>query len=95
MFYLKGGQAQEVVDPPFLEELKASLDGVLSRTISWVATLPMAEGWNWVILEVLYNISHSMILRNISWISFIATHILASLLALQMKGKTMDASLNI
>ena len=40
----------EAVDAPSLEVLKARLDGALDSLIGRVATLPMAEGWNAMIL---------------------------------------------
>ena len=44
------------------EVLKARLDGALSRLIWWVATLPMAGGWNLVDFEVPSNPSLSIVL---------------------------------
>jgi len=53
---------REVVDAPFLEVFKASLDGDLGSLIWWGATLSTAECWNQVIFEVSSNLSHFMIL---------------------------------
>jgi len=33
------------------------LDGILGCSIEWLATLPMAAGWNEVIFKVLSNLS--------------------------------------
>jgi len=52
---------RETVDAPSLEVLKVRLDGELGSLIWWVATLPMAGGWNYIII-VPSNLSHSMIL---------------------------------
>ena len=43
----------EAVDAPSLEVLKARLDAALDSLIGRVATLPMAEGWNRMILRSL------------------------------------------
>ena len=37
---------REAVDAPSLEALKDRLDGALGSLIWWVASLPMAGGWN-------------------------------------------------
>jgi len=41
------------VDTPSLEVSKARLDGALGSLSWWVAALPTAEGWNWVIFRSL------------------------------------------
>jgi len=38
-----------------LEALKARLDGAVSSLVQWEASLPIAEGWNYVILKVLFH----------------------------------------
>ena len=53
---------KDVVGAPFLEAFRAGLDGTLGNLIWWVATLPMAGGWDWMIFKVLSNLSHSVIL---------------------------------
>ena len=52
---------REAVAVPSLKTFKARLDGALGSLIWWVAALPMAEGWNWMIFKVPSNLSHSMI----------------------------------
>jgi len=37
---------REAVDAPSLEVLKTRLDGALGSLSWWVASLPMAGGWN-------------------------------------------------
>lgn len=37
---------REAVDAPFLEVLKAKLDGALGSLSWWEVSLPMAGGWN-------------------------------------------------
>jgi len=44
-----------------MEALKARLDGALGSLVWWVATLPMAGGWNRVIFKVLSNLSDSVV----------------------------------
>lgn len=44
------------------EAFKARLEGAHGSLIWWVAALPMAEGWNWMILKVPSNLSHAVIL---------------------------------
>ena len=53
---------REAVDALSLEAFKARLDGTLGILSWWVATLPMAGGWNWVGFRFLSNLSHSMVL---------------------------------
>jgi len=50
------------VAAPFLAGLQARLDGALSTLGWWKGSLPMAEGWNWVIYKVPSNPNHSRIL---------------------------------
>jgi len=50
------------VEAPSLWEIKARLDGSLGNLVELVAALPMAGGWNWMILKVPSNLSHSMTL---------------------------------
>ena len=56
---------REALDVPSLEVLKARVDGALGSLIQflvqWVATLPMAWCWNWMIVEVPSNPNHFMI----------------------------------
>lgn len=47
---------------PSLEAFKAKLGGILGRLIRWVAILPAARGWNYVIFEVPSNPGNSVIL---------------------------------
>ena len=41
---------REAVDAPSLEEIKARLDGFLVNLMWWEVPLPMAWGWNHVVL---------------------------------------------
>lgn len=50
------------VDAPSLEALQAMLDEVPGNLIRWVVSAHREQGWNWVILEVPSNPSHSVIL---------------------------------
>lgn len=50
------------VDAPSLEVLKAGLDGALGTLGWWLAALPMASSWNWVVFKLPTNPSHSVIL---------------------------------
>ena len=50
------------VDAPSLEVLKAGLDGALGTLGWWLAALPMAGSWNWVVFKFPTNPSHSVIL---------------------------------
>ena len=52
---------REVVDASSLQVFKAGLDGSLSSLIWWVAALPVAGGWNYMIFKVPSNLSHYMI----------------------------------
>jgi len=54
---------REAVDAPSLEAFKARLDVALGSLFWWLATLPMAGDWNYMITEVLFNPDHSVILR--------------------------------
>jgi len=58
---------EEVVVAPSLEEFKAWLDGALGSLTWWVATHPMARGWNLMVFKTIFktpsNLSHSVILR--------------------------------
>lgn len=51
-FYSEGGEAQEQLAQkdcgcaPSLEEFMASLGGTLGSLTSWVADLPMTDGWS-------------------------------------------------
>ena len=53
---------KEAVDAPSLEAFKARLDVALGSLVWWLAALPTAGDWSWVILKVLSNQSHPMIL---------------------------------
>ena len=53
----------EVINAPFLEAFKARLDGTASNLVWWEVSLPIAGGWNDMILHVLSNPNHSMILQ--------------------------------
>jgi len=43
------------VDAPSLKVFKATLDGTLGSLSWWLATLSMAEGWNWMTFKVSTN----------------------------------------
>ena len=47
---------------PFLEALKARLDGAVSNLVYREVSLPIAGGWNYVILKVPSNPNHFMLL---------------------------------
>jgi len=49
-------------EAPTLEALKARLDGAVSNLVWREVSLPIAGGWNQVILKVPSNPNHSMIL---------------------------------
>jgi len=51
-----------VVDAPSLEAFKARLDGALSNLVLREVSLPIAGGWNLMILKVPSNRNLSMIL---------------------------------
>ena len=53
---------REAVDAPSLEVFKARLDGALGNLVWWEVSLPMAGGWNWVIVKVPSNPNPSVIL---------------------------------
>ena len=53
---------REVVDGPSLEAFKARLDGAVSNLVKREVSLPIAGGWNYVILKVPSNPNHSTIL---------------------------------
>ena len=48
---------------PYLEAFEARLEGTQSNTVQRKVSLPIAGGWNQVILKVLSNSNHSMILH--------------------------------
>ena len=45
MVILWNGLPSEAVDAPFLEALKARLDGAVSTLVYWEVSLPIAGGW--------------------------------------------------
>ena len=49
------------VGAPSLEAFKTSLDGALGSLTWWLATLPVARGWNQMVFKTFSNLSHSMI----------------------------------
>lgn len=51
----------EVVDVLSLEALKAKLDGAQGSLTWWVAELPLAQGWDLMIIKISSNLSHSII----------------------------------
>ena len=53
---------REAVGALSLEVFKARLDGTLSSLIYWLATLPTAGGWSWMVFEAPSNTNHSVIL---------------------------------
>jgi len=53
---------KEAVDAPSLQAFKARLDVALGSLIWWLATLHIAEGWNWMSIVVLFNPGHSVTL---------------------------------
>jgi len=68
VFHPEGGDAlnrlpKEAVDAPSMEAFKARLDVALGSLVCWLVTLQTAEGWNWMIIMVLFNPDHSMVLR--------------------------------
>ena len=52
---------RETVGVPSLGAFKARLDGALGILSWFVAALPTAGGWNWMIFKVPSNPNHSMI----------------------------------
>ena len=50
------------MDDPSLEALKARLDGAVSNMVYREVFLPIAGGWNCMILKVPSNPNHSVIL---------------------------------
>ena len=53
---------REAVGAPSLAVFKARLDGAVSNLVWWQVSLPMAGGWNWMILKALSNTNHAVIL---------------------------------
>jgi len=53
---------REVVDALSLAVFKARLDGAQGSLSWWVAALPIARGWNEMVLNLLSSSSHSVIL---------------------------------
>jgi len=53
---------REAVDAPSLEALKARLIGAVSNLVQREVSLPIAGGWNEMILRVPSNPNHSMII---------------------------------
>ena len=53
---------KEAVDAPSLQAFKARLDVALGNLVCWLATLHIAEGWNWMSIVVFFNLSNSIIL---------------------------------
>ena len=51
---------REAVYSPSLEAFEARLDGTLGSLSWWVETLPMAEGWNQMVIKILSTQSRSM-----------------------------------
>ena len=47
---------------PSLDVFKARLDGALGSLIWWLATLPTAGRWNWVLCKIPSNLSLSVFL---------------------------------
>ena len=54
--------SREAVDAPSMEAFKARLDGAVSNLVWWEVSLPIAGGWNYMILNVPSNPNHSMVL---------------------------------
>jgi len=52
----------EAVGAPSMEAFKARLDGAVSNLVWWEVSLPIAGGWNYMILNVPSNPNHSMVL---------------------------------
>ena len=46
---------KEAVDAPSLQAFKARLDVALGSLVWWLATLHIAEGWNWMSTVVLHE----------------------------------------
>ena len=57
--FAKGEHAVDV-DALTLEVFKARLDGALSTLVWWEVSLPVAGGWNSMILKVSSNPNHSI-----------------------------------
>ena len=57
----RNGLPSKVVDAPILEVFKARLDGAVSNLVCWEVSLPIARGWNWIILKVPSNTNHFVI----------------------------------
>jgi len=53
---------REAVNTPSLEALRARLDGAVSTLVYREVSLPIAGGWNYVILKVPSNPNHFMLL---------------------------------
>jgi len=53
---------REAVDVPSLEAFKARLDGAVSNLVLREVSLPIAGGWNEMVLKVPSNTNHSVIL---------------------------------
>lgn len=53
---------REAVDAPYMEVLKAKLDGALDNLMWWEVSLHMAGRWNQVVLKVPPSPNHSVIL---------------------------------
>jgi len=55
---------KEAVGAPSLQAFKARLDVALGSLGCWLATLHIAEGWNWMSTVVLCNPGHSVMIQN-------------------------------
>jgi len=53
---------KEAVDAPSLQAFKARLDVALGSLVSWLATLHIAGGWNWMSTVGLFNPGHSVMI---------------------------------
>ena len=49
------------MDAPSLQAFKARLDVALGSLGCWLVTLHIAEGWNQMVIVVLFNPGHPMI----------------------------------
>ena len=67
----RNGLPSKVVDAAILEVFKARLDGAVSNLVCWEVSLPIARGWNWIILKVPSNTNHSMIFHSPTCLPFV------------------------
>lgn len=49
------------MDPPSVETFKARLDGALGSLVYREVSLPIADGWNYMVLKVPSSPNHSVV----------------------------------